>query len=510
MDDGERAMRARALVDFAFYAQLGLKVLAKSGEVVPLGLNKMQLLLHKRAQAQMLKRGYVRIIVPKARQVGVSTYVEARFFWRTTNSKGTWAYILTHEDPATKNLFGMAERFHKYAPRMLRPRAGTANANEMAFDALESGYKVGTAGSKATGRSGMVRLFHGSEVAFWPNALEHASGVMQSVPKGRDGQGTEIWLESSVNGMGNYFHSVCRDALTGTNDYELFFIPWFWEDGYRLPIDKKFRLDDDELEYQDTHKLDFEQMAWRRSKIAELRDPAKFTREYPATLEEAFASGIGQSFIPLNLVERARKCEDADPFGSVIFGLDTARFGFDDTALCIREGRHVHSIETKHGMDTNEIVGWVVAQAKVWRPKRIFVDLGHNPGVVDNLAALRLPVTGVTFGGRALNDTEHFNKRVEMYAELRDWLREYPVHIPDEDDLAAQLLCHKIKRYDTKGRPVLLDKDAIKKDTGISPDKADALALTFAAPVPMFAQGDSFEPGAQATSAGESFEPEDA
>jgi hypothetical protein len=102
--------------------------------------------------------------------------VEGRIYWRVTHAKGVRAFILTHEDEATKNLFEMANRYHEHCPEVVRPRTGAANANELNFDLLDSGYKVGTARTKGTGRSSTLQFFHGSEVAHWANADEHAAG----------------------------------------------------------------------------------------------------------------------------------------------------------------------------------------------------------------------------------------------------------------------------------------------------------------------------------------------
>lgn len=90
-----------------------------------------------------------------------STYVEGRFYWRVSHRKGVRAYILTHEDSATQNLYEMATRYHEQCPPILRPHTGTANAKELYFDLLDSGYKVGTAGTKAVGRSSTLQFFHG-------------------------------------------------------------------------------------------------------------------------------------------------------------------------------------------------------------------------------------------------------------------------------------------------------------------------------------------------------------
>ncbi len=112
-----------------------------------------------------------------------------RFYHRATAARGLRVFILTHEEQATQNLFEMVERFHDHCRRRCSPRPASANAKELYFDALDSGYKVGTAGTKGVGRSATIQLFHGSEVAFWPHAETHAAGVLQAVP---DEPGTEM------------------------------------------------------------------------------------------------------------------------------------------------------------------------------------------------------------------------------------------------------------------------------------------------------------------------------
>ena len=109
-----------------------------------------------------------------------------------------------------------------------------ANASELRFDALDSGYKVGTAGTRGVGRSATLQLLHGSEVAFWPHRRRrHAAGVLQAVA---DEPGTEVILESTANGVGNLFHQMWRDAETGASDYIAVFVPWFWQEEYRKPL----------------------------------------------------------------------------------------------------------------------------------------------------------------------------------------------------------------------------------------------------------------------------------
>ena len=124
----------------------------------------------------------------------------------------------------------MAARYHEHCPELVKPQTGATNAKELSFDTLDSGYRVATAGSKGVGRSQTIHYFHGSEVAFWPNANEHSAGALQAVPNENE---TEIILESTANGLGNYFHEQWQQAEAGIGDYIAIFIPWFLHQEYR-------------------------------------------------------------------------------------------------------------------------------------------------------------------------------------------------------------------------------------------------------------------------------------
>jgi hypothetical protein len=95
-----------------------LKIRTKSGEIVPLKLNRGQRFLHERWNGSARPASRVRAIIVKGRQMGISTYLQARYYWRLWAREGHAlnAFILTHEDPATENLFGMAQRFHDHMP----------------------------------------------------------------------------------------------------------------------------------------------------------------------------------------------------------------------------------------------------------------------------------------------------------------------------------------------------------------------------------------------------------
>lgn len=168
--------RARLGGDLAYFSERCLTIRAKSGATQPLCFNAAQHAIDAAADAQRRATGRVRIVALKARQLGFSTYVQARFFHRAMHAPGQRAFIMTHAAPATANLFAMAARFQAGCPIEVRPPLSSQTATSMGFAGLESSYRVGTARTGAVGRSDTIQLFHGSEVAFWPRAAEHIAG----------------------------------------------------------------------------------------------------------------------------------------------------------------------------------------------------------------------------------------------------------------------------------------------------------------------------------------------
>jgi hypothetical protein len=494
MSPKERAIRRRLRAEFEHYAQKALRIRTKTGAIAPLQLNQAQLYLHRRLEEQRARTGKVRALVLKGRQQGISTYIGGRYYWRASHARGIRVFILTHEREATNNLFGMVERYHQHCPRLLKPQTGAANARELSFARLESGYAVGTAGARAVGRSQTVQLFHGSEVAFWPNAATHFAGVVQAIP---DLPGTEIVLESTANGVGGEFHARWQQAEAGIGDYEAIFIPWFWQDEYRRPVPDSFALDADEQAYAAAHGLMLEQMAWRRAKIAELKDELLFKQEYPATAAEAFQLTGHDSFITSDAVLRARKAR-CEGIGPLVIGADPARFGDDRFALAWRRGRQVSRTESKAKIDVVAGANWIRQVIDLDKPARVFVDVGGvGAGVVDILHSWGAPyddiVVPVNFGSEPQEPIELLpdgtkkpgprNRRAEMWKRSRDWLDEPGgADIPDLDGLQADA-CGPSYHYDANQRLLLESKEHMRARGIRSPDDWDAIALTFAEPV---------------------------
>lgn len=472
--------------DFELYAQNCLKIRSKNGVIAPFSLNKSQLYIHKMLEKQLKDTGKVRALILKGRQQGCSTYVEGRFYWKVTHTRGSRAFILTHDQEATNNLFEMVQRYHNNCLSFLQPVAGSHNAKELEFTELDSGYKVGTAGNKAVGRSSTIQFFHGSEVSFWPNAEEHAKGILQAIP---DITQTEIILESTANGLGNYFSQQWQLAESNQSEYLAIFVPWFWQDEYQTPLLPDFKLTDAETDLKHTYELTNEQMQWRRKKIIELSvsggDGEKaFKQEYPCCAAEAFQTTSTDSFISPDLVMKARKGK-AEAVGPKLIGVDPARFGADRTSIIMRQGRVAYNLSSYSKLDTMQVVGLVNKLIKNEQPDKVFIDIGGlGAGIVDRLREMGYGniVAGINAGSRPLDAAIYYNSRAEMWGEMKKWLQDEPVQIPDCDSLHADL-CALSYKFDSNTRLQIERKEDVKKRGLRSPDEADALALTFAFPV---------------------------
>ncbi len=481
--------------DFAFYAETCLKIRPKAGGLAPFALNPVQRRLHESVEAQRRATGRVRVIVLKARQPGVSTYVEGRFYWKVTHRKGVRAYILTHRDQATSNLFAIAKRFHEHCPASVRPSLRAANAQELDFAGLDSGYRVGTAKTAGVGRSDTIQFFHGSEVAQWPSAEEHAAGVLQAVPEADD---TEVWLESTARGAGGLFHNMWRAAAAGENGYLALFVPWFEHDAYRAPPPAGWAAPDAFAEYAEPHHLAPDQIYWAWAKNAEIAGAAgvgtdtpcwRFRQEYPADAGEAFRASRTDGFIPPHLVLRARDfTAPPQDHAAPVLGCDFARGARDWNWFIDRQGRAAGAKvnDRFHADDTEDIAGRLARTIDRTGPAMCFLDAGGGGAAVYDILRARgygRRLTLVNFGAAPRDTRRWANKRAEMWGELRDWLADPGgASLPDDDVLDGELTAPGYK-YNANQQVVLEDKESIRARIGSSTDGGDALALTFAAPV---------------------------
>ncbi len=259
--------------------------------------SRLRNLLLNQAQLDMERRSSHRNIVLKARQLGVTTYVAARFFISTISREGTLSVQVAHDQRSAEEIFRIVHRFLENLPEWLRKGAlvtSRANVRQIVFPMLDSEYRVETAADPNAGRGLTIHNLHCSEVARWPrDVAETLASLRAAVPP--DG---EIFLESTPNGAGGVFYNEWRNAPdTG---YTRHFFPWWLDPSYRRkPAIVKFT--EEELELMQKHRLDPAQIAFRRELKANFRNRAP--EEYAEDPESCFLAS-GECVFDLETIEK--------------------------------------------------------------------------------------------------------------------------------------------------------------------------------------------------------------
>lgn len=210
--------------------------------------------------------------------------------------------------------------------------------------------------------------------------------------------------------------------------------------------------------------------------------------EYRQEMECDFNASSDNTLISLDTIygARGRHIHEEDYRDEpLVMGVDVARFGDDASVVQFRRGRAAFQCERFLQVNNMELASIVNQRIQRERPQMVFVDAGQGQGVIDRLRDLRppCPVVEVAFGGKARNSGLHgyANRRAEMWDAMRVWL-ESGGAIPDDYELCRELAAPQYG-YDGNDRLKLERKEELRERAGFSPDRADALALTFAEPV---------------------------
>lgn len=307
--------------DRQWYIENFLKIRDKTASIVPFKLNPAQQIVMDMIKEDDKANRPKRYIVLKARQMGLSTLFEGLIFHDTANNENKNALIIAHEESASSNLFQMSKLYYENLPDLIRPMKKYSNGKILSFESPETDEKlksanpglrskisIATAGAGEVGRSSTIHSLHVSELAFFPDPKTTMLGLLQAIP---DQPNTLVVLESTANGVGDYFHEMWQKAVRGENEFTPVFLPWFIDPLYTRPFrtkaEKEQLLDEISVENTDMsgnkvrtyeyelmkkHELTLEQLNWRRYTMANKcqGDEELFMQEYPSTPEEAFIS----------------------------------------------------------------------------------------------------------------------------------------------------------------------------------------------------------------------------
>ena len=168
-----------------------------------------------------------------------------------------------------------------------------------------------------------------------------------------------------------------------------------------------------------------------------------------------------------------------------VLGVDVALGGGDLTAIQPRQGLVAFAPNVINEKDPHQIGDIVAHTIDVFKPDAVFVDDsgGYGSGVVSRLRGLNYSaiVNPVQFGWTAL-DERYVNRAAEMWWKIKLWL-EAGGSLPNDQRYLLELTSRQCDYKNARGKLALETKDQMRARGIKSPDIADALALTFAAPV---------------------------
>src|SRR5579863_7549159 len=371
-----------------------LKVRTKTRGLIPLRPN--------RAQLEFSRNHTKRSIVLKARQLGITTYVAARFFIQTITQPGTVTVQVAHDQESAEEIFKIVHRFWENLPKGMQGGAlltSRANIRQIVFPRLDSEYRVATAADANAGRGMTIHNLHCSEVSRWPRNVEETLASLRSAVT-EDG---EIVLESTPNGAGGIFYEEWQRA--SETGYSRHFYPWWY--GVEYASGEKNLIQPPSQEEQNLMQqagLSEAQVAWRRSKRAELRGLA--TQEYAEDPVSCFKAS-GECVFDLEAIERALRgcCEPVEARDNqhlliwlpsqagkqYIIGADPAGGGSEgdySCAVAIEQNTGLQCAELHGHFPPREFAGKLIELANSYNQGLLVVEQNNHGHAV--LAHLRM------------------------------------------------------------------------------------------------------------------------
>jgi len=259
--------------------------------IAPLRYSGVQRKLNDALDGMRAEEGRALLIILKARQMGVSTWIASRMFARAARGDGIGCLMVGCDEENVMHLWSMHQMFLQYAPH---PPTDYTNRKEIVYSSPHhSLVAVQIAGGK-TGTGRTLRFLHASEKAKWMNAVATDTALMQAA------EAADVVVESTANGhvgIGKPFYDEWQSAVNGKSDYFPLFFGWHEDERYAIPEESPWfgrmmdsPITDEEGALKEKHDLTLSQVAWRRWAIRNLcrGDATIFRQEYPASDGEAF------------------------------------------------------------------------------------------------------------------------------------------------------------------------------------------------------------------------------
>lgn len=369
-----------------------------------------------------------RIIVVKARQVGISTAMRAYHMWRAYIADNAQKYaVLSFHDRSAKNLRKMDGKWLKGLPTLLQRKTEVDNTTDFEYADTGAGLSAYTTGGRGGTRSFSFSAAHLSEFDFYVDGDETLAEVLATV-----GQSGQVVIESTVNKIDGCYARLV--AGTPHNGWALYTY-WWWEyPEHVMPTPDDFAPTELEQALATRYDLSDEQLMWRRSQLATLGE-VKFRREYPACMDDAFAAR-DSTWISAEAVDdmdvvpwtegEALTLEPPQRGDTYVMGVDTAGgTGGDYATLCV---------VSKTTRQPVYVARSNTAPPHIWGQKAVEAALRYNNALIlcesNNHGHSTIREMSHTLRYRKLwvdSNSKHWVTTVKSKVQITDLLREYIV-----------------------------------------------------------------------------------
>lgn len=293
--------------DFEYWAWRCVRIMDKvTMTEIPFVLNAPQRRLVKELERMRTAGEPLRLIMLKARQWGGSTLIQVYFAWiQIVHRRGWNSLICAHVKDTSATIRGIYSRLLARYPEEFweeecKPefRPFERMSNTRFIPGRECRVTVSSSENQESTRGQDYALAHLSEVAFWKDTAQHNPvDLIRSVTSGIMRKPLSfVALESTANGVGNFFHREWMRACSdGGSDKLPFFVPWFEIGIYAEPVGDPEALWDSLDTYErrlwEAHEgVTLEGLRWYRMRRREYEDLRSMMTEFPSTPEEAFAT----------------------------------------------------------------------------------------------------------------------------------------------------------------------------------------------------------------------------
>lgn len=197
-----------------------------------------------------------------------------------------------------------------------------------------------------------------------------------------------------------------------------------------------------------------------------------------------FPSASDRQFISTDIADAGRGRhlrEEQFNFAPVIIALDPAWDGGDESVIWLRQGLMSKKLAVYQKNDNDMVLaGYLARFEDEYQADAVFIDQGYGTGVYSAGKNMNRHWILVSFGSES-PDPGYLNLRAYMWRQVKKWLQEGGAY-PDDQVLYDDLIGPE---YEVRpdGKIKLESKQDMKKRGLPSPNRADALALTFAYPV---------------------------